>query len=58
MKNFFRTKFYYEEDEYDRLEAIVKNKSKYQDFTNKSILEKLEFDYEEDPYEPEMDFEE
>ena len=58
MKNFFRTEFDYEEDPYDRLEEIVNNKSKYEDFTNKSTLKKPEFDYEEDPYEPEIDFEE
>lgn len=57
MKNFFRTNFYYEEDEYDRLENIVKNKDKYEDFTKRATLRTLEFDYEEDPYEPEIDFE-
>ncbi len=51
--NFFKTKFNYEEDDYDKLKHINKNKNKYRAFTNKSTMKKTEFDYEEDPYEPE-----
>jgi hypothetical protein len=45
--------FDYEEDFYDRLKNLEKNKSKYKSFTNKATMKKLEFDYEEDAYEPE-----
>lgn len=43
----------YMEDEYDRLKSLKKNKSQYKVFTNKANFKKIEFDYEEDPYEPE-----
>jgi len=46
----------YMEDEYDRLKSLSKNKSQlsqYKVFTNKANFKKIEFDYEEDPYEPE-----
>jgi hypothetical protein len=45
--------FDYEEDDYDRLQNMNRRKSYYQSFTNKVTLKKYEFDYEEDPYEPE-----
>lgn len=51
--SFFKTKFDYEEDDYDKLKNINRNKNKYKCFTNKSTMKKPEFDYEEDPYEPE-----
>lgn len=51
--NFFKTKFDYEEDDYDRLKNISRNNNKYKGFTNKATMKKTEFDYEEDPYEPE-----
>ena len=57
MKNLFRTEFDYEEDDADRLEEIITNRDKYSDFTNKSTMKKIEFDYEEDPYEPEFEYE-
>ncbi|SHJ13842.1 hypothetical protein [Lutispora thermophila] len=43
----------YMEDEYDRLKNLSKNKNQYKAFTNKANFKKIEFDYEEDPYEPE-----
>jgi len=45
--------FDYREDEYDRLKNLNKNKKEYKVFTNKANFKKIEFDYEEDPYEPE-----
>lgn len=45
----------YMEDEYDRLKSLSKSKSQYSVFTNKANFKKVEFDYEEDPYEPEDD---
>lgn len=48
----YKNDFDYEEDDYDRLKSINKDKNKYQDFTNKSTMKKTEFDYEEDAYEP------
>lgn len=45
--------FDYEEDDYDRLQNMNRRKSYYSSFTNKATLKKFEFDYEEDPYEPE-----
>lgn len=51
--SFFKTRFDYEEDDYDKLKHISKSKNKYKAFTNKSTMKKTEFDYEEDPYEPE-----
>ena len=53
MDIFFKSKFKYEEDDYDKLKRLDKNKSNYKAFTNKSTMKKIEFDYEEDPYEPE-----
>lgn len=50
---FLKTKFNYEEDDYDRLKSISRSRNKYKAFTNKSTMKKTEFDYEEDPYEPE-----
>lgn len=51
--SFFRARFDYEEDDYDKLKNISKTKNRYKAFTNKSTMKKTEFDYEEDPYEPE-----
>lgn len=45
--------FDYREDEYDRLKNINRNKNEHKVFTNKANFKKIEFDYEEDPYEPE-----
>jgi len=42
--------FDYEEDNYDKLLNIEKNKSDF--FTNKAKMKKTEYDYEEDAYEP------
>jgi len=44
--------FDYEEDNYDKLLNIEKNKSDF--FTNKATMKKTEYDYEEDAYEPEI----
>lgn len=41
------------EDEYDRLKNLSRNKNEHKVFTNKANFKKIEFDYEEDPYEPE-----
>jgi len=43
------------EDEYDKLKNLEKSKNQYKVFTNKVNFKKIEFDYEEDPYEPEED---
>jgi hypothetical protein len=51
----YKNDFDYEEDAYDRLKNLNKNKDKYQGFTNKATMKKTEFDYEEDAYEPEKD---
>lgn len=51
--NPFKTNFDYEEDNYDRLKNLNKSKKQYNCFTNKVTLKKVEYDYEEDPYEPE-----
>jgi len=45
--------FDYEEDNYDKLLNIEKNKSDF--FTNKAKMKKTEYDYEEDAYEPEIE---
>ncbi len=45
--------FDYEEDEYDRLKNITQSKQTISVFTNKITQKKIEFDYEEDIYEPE-----
>ncbi len=45
-----RKNFDEEVDDYDRLKRSTKKES---EFTKKSGRIKLEFDYEEDPYEPE-----
>lgn len=45
--------FDYEEDNYDKLLYIEKNKVDF--FTNKAKMKKAEYDYEEDAYEPETD---
>lgn len=54
-KNLIIKDFDYEEDDYDRLKNVNKNRNSnyHQSFTNKVTLKKCEFDYEEDPYEPE-----
>lgn len=49
----YKKDYDYEEDDYDRLRNINKNKSPYRGFTNKATHKKFEFDYEEDAYEPE-----
>lgn len=51
--NIYKKDFDYEEDDYDRLKDLNKNKSQYRSFTNKATHKKFEFDYEEDAYEPE-----
>ena len=45
----------YMQDEYDRLKNLDKDKNQYKVFTNKANFKKVEFDYEEDPYEPDED---
>lgn len=45
--------FDYEEDDYDRLNNVIRRKDQKSVFTNKAKIKKFEFDYEEDPYEPE-----
>lgn len=45
--------FDYREDEYDRLKNLNRSKNEHKVFTNKANFKKIEFDYEEDPYEPE-----
>ncbi|WP_176461917.1 hypothetical protein [Anaeromicrobium sediminis] len=52
IKSIYRSNFDYEEDDYDRLVNHTKRKSPYKSFTNKATMKKLEFDYEEDPFEP------
>ena len=52
LKSIYRSNFDYEEDDYDRLVNYGKKKSTYKAFTNKATMKKLEFDYEEDPFEP------
>lgn len=49
----FNKNFNYEEDDYDRLKNINSSTNKNKCFTNKATMKTLEFDYEEDPYEPE-----
>ena len=49
----FSNNFDYREDDYDRLKNLNKSKKEYNVFTNKANFKKIEFDYEEDPYEPE-----
>ncbi|MFZ5969435.1 MAG: hypothetical protein ACOYVK_19930 [Bacillota bacterium] len=54
-KDYLRSEFDYEEDEYDRLQRFNQKTV----FTNKAQMKKFEFDYEEDAYEPlEEDMEE
>jgi len=43
----------YEEDDYNRLKNLNKTNIKNKSFTNKGTMKSLEFDYEEDSYEPE-----
>ncbi|AOT71016.1 hypothetical protein [Geosporobacter ferrireducens] len=53
MKLFGKRNFDYEEDDYDRLKNINQRSQKMNVFTNKVTRKKIEFDYEEDVYEPE-----
>ena len=53
IKYVTRTNFDYEEDNYDKLLYIEKNKKDF--FTNKAKMKKAEYDYEEDAYEPEIE---
>lgn len=43
----------YEEDVYDRLKYIEKNRNDF--YTNRSKMKRPEYDYEEDAYEPEIE---
>ena len=43
----------YEEDDHNRLINLSKSNSKNKTFTTKGTMKSLEFDYEEDSYEPE-----
>ena len=48
-----RRNFDEEVDDYDRLKDIKNNGNPNSNFTEKAGRIKIEFDYEEDPYEPE-----
>lgn len=48
-----KTNFDYEEDNYDKLLHIERNKNDF--FTNRAKMKKAEYDYEEDAYEPEIE---
>lgn len=52
-KSAFNRDYDYEEDCYDRLKSLSRSNNSYKSFTNKATMKKTEFDYEEDPYEPE-----
>ncbi len=53
LKTYRRRDYDVEIDESDRLKQIDKNYEKNSNFTPKAGKIKIEFDYEEDPYEPE-----
>jgi len=53
IRPIIKSNFDYEEDNYDKLLNIEKNKSDF--FTNKAKMKKAEYDYEEDAYEPEIE---
>lgn len=42
-------------DDYDRLKEKHRKANQYKSFTNKVNFKRFEFDYEEDPYEPDFD---
>ena len=52
-KSLFKTNFDFEEDNYDRANNNSENHDYHKSFTKKATQIKKEFDYEEDPYEPE-----
>lgn len=50
-----KKKYDFEMDDYDRLKEKHRKANQYKSFTNKVNFKRFEFDYEEDPYEPDFD---